>query len=319
MEPYCNGIAQIRHATTGIVYEIEADELEWEQNGGDERGMGPETRYEAIVDHPQLGTLTWALWEYPVGAENRDDTDVGEHVVVKNFDFGLQHVRDDYDEDDSWLNVDIPDEPLDIFQGSFHLAGELLANHGGDSGNHLMNRMVFAHHLTAMEAYLGDTLIGGTLGNPEALERIMKNAKDLKDERFTLAQIAATPDIVTNKVQEHLRGIMYHNLKKVDALYDIAFQFRILPLMDDRPALFDAVMLRHDCVHRNGFDKDGKELTVFTKQFVQETADKIKAFVIKVEQKVQEVSAQRWLEGEQEVVRQMAATGQIAPQGNSEP
>lgn len=42
-------------------------------------------------------------------------------------------------------------------------------------------------------------------------------------------------------------------------------------------------MLRHDCVHRNGFDKDGKDINVFTKAFVQDTADLIKTFVEEIE------------------------------------
>ena len=46
-------------------------------------------------------------------------------------------------------------------------------------------------------------------------------------------------------------------------------------------------MLRHDCVHRNGFDKEGNELKVFTKEFVQDAADLIKAFVEGIEKAVQ--------------------------------
>jgi hypothetical protein len=46
-------------------------------------------------------------------------------------------------------------------------------------------------------------------------------------------------------------------------------------LTQEKATLFKAVILRHDCVHRNGFDKDGNELKVFTKAFVQNTADLI--------------------------------------------
>jgi hypothetical protein len=53
------------------------------------------------------------------------------------------------------------------------------------------------------------------------------------------------------------------------------------------------VLLRHDCVHRNGFDKDGNELKVFTKAFVQNTADLIKAFVESIEKAVRAQSAGR--------------------------
>jgi len=70
-------------------------------------------------------------------------------------------------------------------------------------------------------------------------------------------------------------------------LYEIALQLRILPLVEsNKDDLFKAVSLRHDCIHRNGFDKDGNELTVFTKQFVQEQANLIRNSVEKIEKAV---------------------------------
>ena len=59
--------------------------------------MGPETTYSAVVVHPQLGQLLWNLWEYPVGAENHRETDVGPHELLGNIDFGLQHEPPDDD------------------------------------------------------------------------------------------------------------------------------------------------------------------------------------------------------------------------------
>ena len=41
MEALTSGIAKIRHRETGVVYEIEANELEWEQNGGRSGGWVP--------------------------------------------------------------------------------------------------------------------------------------------------------------------------------------------------------------------------------------------------------------------------------------
>ncbi len=58
-----------------------------------------------------------------------------------------------------------------------------------------------------------------------------------------------------------------------------------------RANLFKAVMLRHDCFHRNGFDKDGNELTAFTKALVRDTADLIKGFVENIENAVRARSA----------------------------
>ena len=76
---------------------------------------------------------------------------------------------------------------------------------------------------------------------------------------------------------------MYHNLDRVDVLYRIAFDVKIVDLIGDAPALFRAIKLRHDCVHRNGFDDRGVKLNVFTIEFRKKVAADIMAFVGKVE------------------------------------
>ena len=51
---YVNGTAHIRHAQSGQVYEIDADMLDFESVSSEERSMGPETAYSAVVEHPEL-------------------------------------------------------------------------------------------------------------------------------------------------------------------------------------------------------------------------------------------------------------------------
>ncbi|RUX05403.1 MULTISPECIES: hypothetical protein [unclassified Mesorhizobium] len=91
MEVYCKGIARIRHASSREIFEVGAEDLDWDAVGGDERQMGPEIHYEAVIDHPELGDLTWGLWEYPVGIENYHNTDIGRNELVEDFDYGLEH------------------------------------------------------------------------------------------------------------------------------------------------------------------------------------------------------------------------------------
>jgi hypothetical protein len=95
VEVYANGTATIRQKGTGKAFDIDADELSWECVGSEERQMGHENHYAASVEHPQLGKLTWGIWEYPVGIENMTKTDVGEHTVVTDFDYGLEHTPDE--------------------------------------------------------------------------------------------------------------------------------------------------------------------------------------------------------------------------------
>ena len=280
MRIYCRGDARIRHRETGQIYKIESEELDWEAVDSSERQMGPEIHYEAVVDHPELGLLTWGLWEYPVGIENYQNTDAGDHEVVNDFSYGLEQEEPEPDE---WLDYTVPNDPFTIFMSSYHHTGDLLADYGKDHGGFLLNRMVFSHQITAMEAYLSDTLINAVMGNAAAMQRLIKHDDELVKEKFTLVEISKEPTLVERKVREYLRSIMYHNLAKVDVLYNIALGIRILNEAKDKESLFKAVTLRHDCVHRNGFDKDGIELQVFTKQFVQDRADLIRDFVERIE------------------------------------
>ncbi|OZB18871.1 MAG: hypothetical protein B7X53_02025 [Hyphomonas sp. 34-62-18] len=102
---FVRGKARIRHAETGEVHEIDADELVFDASEGEERSMGPETTYSAVVHHPQLGQLVWYLWEYPVGAENDRETDVGAHELLENIDYGLGTGPPD-DDDDRQSRID---------------------------------------------------------------------------------------------------------------------------------------------------------------------------------------------------------------------
>ena len=94
---YVRGKARIRHSETGEIYEIGADQIEFHEMGRNERNMGPETTYSAILHHPQLGQIVWNLWEYPIGAENDRETDVGPHQLLEDIDFGLE--GDPFDDD----------------------------------------------------------------------------------------------------------------------------------------------------------------------------------------------------------------------------
>ena len=104
------GPARISHGSTGVSYEIETDELDWSATGGSERQMGPEAEYQAIIEHPELGMLSWSVWEYPAGALNYVTYDVGPHQLVSDFEISLEHEPDlepeDYPEtvsDDVWF------------------------------------------------------------------------------------------------------------------------------------------------------------------------------------------------------------------------
>jgi hypothetical protein len=168
----------------------------------------------------------------------------------------------------SWIG-DIPDQPFDIFWTSKEAVIELLSKHGGDEGHEVLNRMAFAQLFSALEAFLSDTLLKTVANDPEAMMRVVVWDTSLKELKFTAEELLSEPNVVKNAVLKHLKEVNYHRLPYVDGLYKAALKTSILPTdSEKRKQLITAVGYRHDCVHRNGVDRDGKRLDIFTKAYV---------------------------------------------------
>jgi len=178
--------------------------------------------------------------------------------------------------DDEWLNTDVPIDPYKIFVDSYYHLGDILAEYGlGGRGilghsSYIINRMVFVQQVSALESYLGDTLVNRVLESNEALQNMLNKDKDLKNTKLPLTNISKNPNIVLDTVQKHLQKILYHNLAKVEALYKIAFNIDIWPDDKTKKKIFDSIQYRHVCVHRNGRNKKGEELEVFTTEYVSD-------------------------------------------------
>ena len=89
-------------------------------------------------------------------------------------------------DDDDWLNDNLPENPAGIFMDSHHHSGDILAEYGvGGTAvlSHsafIFNRMVFAQQISALEAYLGDTLIQQVMFDKNALDRLLDKEEDLR-------------------------------------------------------------------------------------------------------------------------------------------
>jgi predicted RNA-binding Zn-ribbon protein involved in translation (DUF1610 family) len=172
---------------------------------------------------------------------------------------------------DDWDEPEPPENAFSVFLDSHRETLAMLKENSMPlSGSNLMFRMLFVHQISAMEAFLADTAINEVTSKPEAMDRLLKEDKDLMKEKFDLAQIAADPNIVRKTVIEHLRSLMYHNIGRVNALYGTVFKMNLFRMLgkDEVDILMQAIFYRHDCVHRNGYTKEGERLTVFTPEYV---------------------------------------------------
>ncbi len=193
-----------------------------------------------------------------------------------------EQVRTRYDDDFDW-EADLPSEPA---QEIFTTLRELrtLLNANGDEGSaSVFNRMVFSQQVAAMEAYLGDTLLTQVSFNPYVLAKMVDGNEDLKDIKIGLKEILKDSDIVKKVAVNNLRDQLYHNLPKVNELYKVAFGGGIFPSDGEKKRLCKAMPLRHNCVHRNGKDKDDKIGEEPRAAFIRQMEDDLRSLVDHVE------------------------------------
>ena len=110
-------------------------------------------------------------------------------------------------EDEEWIERTVPNDPATIFKEASQQVAALLEAQGDASGDSLINRLVFAHQVTLLEAYLGDRLIRKVRDDIEMLSRLVENESELRKERPTLAEILQDQNIVETRVRSDLRRL----------------------------------------------------------------------------------------------------------------
>ncbi len=184
------------------------------------------------------------------------------------------------EEDDYWHGYIPPEGSYEIFRVTYSQVLALLKQHVEvDDDEQIFTRMLFSQLISAMEAFLSDTLITNVIGSDEATKALLSKDKHANQQKFSIRAFAENPKLVEETLKKYLLDILYHNLAKVRFLYSAALNLDIFLNEDDENALLKAVDYRHDCVHRNGYDKDGKKLDFFTKVYVEEVGEAIERMV----------------------------------------
>lgn len=167
------------HASTAV----DVPEPDW---GEADRMLNLNSEGETEVQCPVCASLFEA---YVINSAGDCDVTLKEHPET--------HVSADTafysPEEDDWTDFVLPDDPFSIWKESFEQAQAYLEAHGLDDGGALLNRMVFSQHVAALEAFLGDTLLKAVLADPKPLGRLLAGDKELTEEKFTLAEIEASP------------------------------------------------------------------------------------------------------------------------------
>ena len=187
-------------------------------------------------------------------------------------------------DDDFWIDYDPPDDPFGICLATLDQMKSLI----NDKPTHrddpqLLNRMILSQSVTALETYLFDTLVRRLSEDRNLIARLLTRDKHINQEKFTLRALAENEKLLDDEVRKYLGSVLYHNLERVNFLYQASFGFSIKQGDQNWTELLEAINRRHDCVHRNGLSADNKRQLIFTYEYVGQVISLIETLVRRVE------------------------------------
>jgi predicted RNA-binding Zn-ribbon protein involved in translation (DUF1610 family) len=178
-----------------------------------------------------------------------------------------------------------PSNPQALFEETI-IRSLQLANIGFEAKNdpQFLNRTAFVTVITALEAFLADTIITRIKSDRETLKKIVSLDTEWSREKVTVADIAKSNDLLYEFALSKLRETNFHNLNRVAGFYANAFGINIRADSGLWGRLLKHIQARHDCVHRNGYDFDGTRRDDFTEDFLKSVASDCRSLVNNIDE-----------------------------------
>ena len=147
-----------------------------------------------------------------------------------------------------------------------------------------LHNMAYAQVVTAVEAYLSGIFIRTVVNSMPHMRKLVETDPEFAKRKFCLKEIFTEWESLKIVVARYLHDLIFHDLKKIKPMFkdvlDIDF--------GDIGWLYKAVLLRHDCVHRNGVDKAGK-LTGIGQQEIESLVRECIKLIVMVDKEVGEL------------------------------
>ena len=146
--------------------------------------------------------------------------------------------------------------------------------------------MLYGHVVAAVEAYLSSTFIQKVTNSEDLTRKLVETDPTFSKMTFTLKEIFEQKDKLKLTVASHLNDLIFHNLNKVKPMYKDVLDCEF----GDISWLFKAVIIRHHCVHRAGYDKENNKVDLSV-DILGELVTKAKELTSLIENKVNPVTS----------------------------
>ncbi|TLP68200.1 hypothetical protein FEA48_30555 [Pseudomonas nitroreducens] len=181
----------------------------------------------------------------------------GGRVTATGYPYHPEDYAADYEEL-TWVVNAEQGTPFGIFKNQVSSVERLLQIDLDDATRFSHVVMLYGHIVAAVEGYLSSTFIGAVSGSFDLTRRLVETDSTFADQKFSMAEIFKKAESIKVVVASYLAELIFHRLDKVKPMYKSVLGIDF----GDISWLFKAVSIRHDCVHRAGFDKSGERVAI---------------------------------------------------------
>lgn len=190
-------------------------------------------------------------------------------------------VRDDVEQEDVLAEVESTKQ-LDIYRKVASDVIAILKKNSNPNVQATLNNMLFAQVVTAIETYLSSSFISTVVNDDALIRKLVETDPELAKRQFSLREIFTQWDELKFLVARYLKDLIFHDLKRIKPMYQSVLDIDF----GEVAWLFKAILIRHDCVHRSGFDKDGNQNSISDDSII-ELVKQATALVSEIEEQLQ--------------------------------
>src|SRR5471030_16524 len=188
---------------------------------------------------------------------------------------------DDYFDERFDLSFLSREEPLRRLRERLLQTQLILTLQGNSAARELAEKLVFGAVIGALEAFLWETVSYWVENDASALRDMVTKLPKFRDEPIKLGEMFDRQAGLKSHVQGYLQNVVWHRWEQVAPLFKVGLGIEL----DSTKVYQDALVKRHDIVHRSGHDKNGVAVVV-TPQEIQELCAAVEVFCVNIESRL---------------------------------
>lgn len=180
-----------------------------------------------------------------------------------------------------WLGED--SQRILIFRQQLKTINLLVESQFSEDVIHGLSVMLHGHAVAAAEGYLYSTFIEHVKSSDVLVRSLVESDPEFSKRTFSLSEIFSRQEVLSSEIEKYLKDLIFHNLHKTKEMYKSVLGFDF----GDVGWFFKAITIRHHCVHRGGYDKEGNRLSI-SLDSVRELASNLSDLVESIEVRVKD-------------------------------